>query len=236
MNTEFSLSWTEEAKERLSKIPSFLRAMVIRGVEGYAEKNGHNEVTIEVMKAARQDMEKGGSGMPSFLKMGKKDDKDGNTVVGDDAAASGTETGLAGTAEEVLQPSHEQSDLNDKLYYHKEGEIPWTETARKRVENAPPFVRPGIYKLMQKRAREEGQNVINSGFLTKIRNESMRLAAGRMKKFGFEDLKMEVFEVAKDNIKSEKKREVIDEIKGFLNQRTEKNEHIISLFEKYLKT
>ncbi|MGR3309505.1 MAG: PCP reductase family protein, partial [Candidatus Brocadiales bacterium] len=229
MNTEFSLSWTAEAKERLAKIPSFLRAMVIRGVEGYAKKNGHNEVTVEAMKAARQDMEKGGSGMPPFMKMG-------GGGGGNDTAASGTETGLVGKTEELSPPSHEQSDLNEKLYYHKEGEIPWTETSRKRAENAPPFVRPGIYKLMQKRAREESQSVITSEFLTKIRNESMRLAAGRMKKFGFDDLKMEVFEVAKDKIKNEKKRKVIDEIKGFLNQRTEKNEHIISLFEKYLKT
>lgn len=234
MKAEFSLSWTEEAKERLLKIPSFIQGVVIREAERYAKENGYKEVTPEVMKAARLNMEKESNGMPPFMKMGKKNG--GNTVMGDDVAASGTETGLEGKAEEASPPSLEQSALNERLYYHKEGEIPWTESARKRVENAPPFVKPGIYKLMQKRAKEEGQGVITSEFLTKIRNESMRLAAGRMKKFGFDDLKMEVFEVAKDKIKNEKKRVVIEEIKRFLNQRTEKNEHIISLFEKYLKT
>ena len=52
-----------------------------------------------------------------------------------------------------------------------EPEIVWPEEARRRVENAPPFVRPGILKLMVARARERGRTIITSEFLTKIRNE-----------------------------------------------------------------
>ena len=35
-------------------------------------------------------------------------------------------------------------------------------------------------------------------------------------------------------LKSEKKKDVIDNIKGFLNDRTEKNTEIITKFKKYL--
>ena len=76
-------------------------------------------------------------------------------------------------------------------------EIPWAEEARRRLESAPPFVRPGILKLMQKRATERGKRVISSEFLTEIRNESMLRVARCIKGFGFEDLSMDAFEVAK---------------------------------------
>ena len=213
MKTEFNLPWTDEAKERLAKVPSFIRGMAIKGAEKYAKENDIDEVTPEVMKGARENMGKENKSMFPFDKMSKK-------VPKEDRA-------------ENEEGSDTQSD--EKLHYFKDGEVPWTETAKKRVENAPSFVRPGIYKLMQKRSNEEGEKVITTEFLSKIRNESMFLAAGRLKKFGFDDLKMEVFDAAKGKINNEKKKVVIDEIKGFLGKRTKKNEKIISLFEEYMK-
>ncbi len=58
-------------------------------------------------------------------------------------------------------------------------EVAWTEEARRRVDNAPSFDRPGILKLMVERARERGRSVITSEFLTEIRNESMLISAKR---------------------------------------------------------
>ena len=215
MNAQFNMTWTDEAKSRLSKVPSFVRGMAIKGAEKYAKENGIEEVTPEVMKAARENMDKGNKSMFPFGKMFKK--------------------GAENEEKNQNVDSDSDSGSEDELFYFNKMEIPWTLTAKKRVENAPGFVRPGILKLMQKRSKEEGVNVITSEFLSKIRNESMFLAAGRMKKFGFEDLKMEVFEVAKKRIKNDRKREVIDEIKAFLDKRSKKNEKIISLFEEYLK-
>ena len=212
MKAEFNLPWTDEAKERLSNVPSFVRGMAIRGAEKYANENGFKEVTPEVMKAARENMGKENKSMFPLGKMFKKKSEVDDKVKVDS-----------------------DSNSDERLYYLKDGKVPWKETAKKRVENAPPFVRPGIYKLMQKRAKEEGVNVITSEFLSKIRNESMLLAADRMKKFGFDDLKMEVFEVAKNKIRNERKKFVIDEIKQFLDKRSNKNDKIISLFEEYLK-
>ncbi|HBL17056.1 MAG TPA: hypothetical protein DD417_10005, partial [Elusimicrobia bacterium] len=65
-------------------------------------------------------------------------------------------------------------------------DIVWTDEARRRVDNAPAFVRPGILKLMPIRARERGRTVITSEFLTEIRNESMLRVAKCIRGFGFE--------------------------------------------------
>lgn len=114
-------------------------------------------------------------------------------------------------------------------------EIPWTDDARRRVDDAPPFIRPGILKLMPIRARERGRTLITSEFLTEIRNESMLRVARCIKGFGFEELSMAAFEVAKARMrKLPHKVEVIEEIRTFLDARVEKNEMILAKFARYL--
>ncbi len=115
-------------------------------------------------------------------------------------------------------------------------EITWAEEALKRVENAPAFVRPGIRKLMVLRARERDYKTITSEFLTEIRNESMLRVSKSIKKFGFEDLRMEAFDIAKKKMKrNARKIEVIEQIQDFLAKRTSKNKGIMEKFKKYLE-
>jgi len=102
------------------------------------------------------------------------------------------------------------------------------------VKNAPDFVRQGIYKLMEKRAKEKGYKVITSAFLSEIRDESMQFASRRMNKLGFDELDMEAFDTAKAKTRNKKKKEVIDNIKDFLAKRNVKNRDIINKFQKYL--
>ena len=45
--------WTAEALERLERIPAFVRPMAKLGIESFAKDNGHDEITGEVMDAAR---------------------------------------------------------------------------------------------------------------------------------------------------------------------------------------
>ncbi|MGK7345188.1 MAG: radical SAM protein [Candidatus Nitrospinota bacterium M3_3B_026] len=111
------------------------------------------------------------------------------------------------------------------------GEMPWDADALERVENAPDFVRPGIYKLMRKRAKERGQERITSKFLTEIRDESMMLVTRRMKKMGFESLDMGALAKAKEKLpENDRKREVIERITDHLASRPEKNEAIMKKF------
>ncbi|MFQ5640237.1 MAG: PCP reductase family protein [bacterium] len=111
----------------------------------------------------------------------------------------------------------------------------WEEEARERVENAPAFVRTGILKLTEKRARERERSVITSEFLTEIRNESMLRVAKVIKAFGFEDLTLDAFDVAKQKMKKNAhKVEVIGDIETYLAARTEKKDEIIAKFKKYI--
>lgn len=113
----------------------------------------------------------------------------------------------------------------------------WTDEARRRVENAPSFVRPGIYKLVEKRARELGQASITSDFLTQIRNESMLRVSKSLRRMGFEDLRMEAWEAARSKMQRHaRKVEVIEEITRFLAARTSRSEEILGKFRDYLQS
>ncbi len=121
-------------------------------------------------------------------------------------------------------------------YDINEREISWADEALKRVENAPDFVRPGICKLMEKRAKEMGIDFISSDFLTEIRNESKMLVSKRLKRFGVESLSMEAFEKSIEKMKgSPQKIEVIGEIRDLIGSRIKKNEKIIKKFQEYLE-
>lgn len=118
----------------------------------------------------------------------------------------------------------------------RDDDIRWTEESLSRVEKAPGFVRAGIYKLMAKRANERRRKVITSEFLTEIRNESMLRVAKSIKGFGFEELSMDAFEVAKQKMrKLPRKVQVIEQIKAFLSERTQSNDMIVSKFTRYLQ-
>jgi hypothetical protein len=50
------MAWTKEAKDRIEKVPSFMRPMIEMGVENYARKNGITTISPEVMDASKNDM------------------------------------------------------------------------------------------------------------------------------------------------------------------------------------
>ncbi len=120
--------------------------------------------------------------------------------------------------------------------YAKENGIEWSEEAWERVKHAPEFVRPGIRKLMVQRCMKRGFKIVTSDYLTEIRNESMMLVSKRVKGFGFEELTMDAFDVAKEKMRqSPRKVEVIEEIEDFLAMRTEKKDDIVEKFKEYME-
>ncbi len=50
---ERPLPWTEEAKERLARVPAFMRPMVSKAIESYARSRGLREVTAEIVSMAK---------------------------------------------------------------------------------------------------------------------------------------------------------------------------------------
>jgi len=88
---------------------------------------------------------------------------------------------------------------------------------------------------MVQRCVKRGFKIVTSDFLTEIRNESMMLVSKRVKGFGFEELTMDAFDVAKDKMRqSPRKVEVIEEIEDFLSMRTEKKDDIVERFKDYM--
>jgi radical SAM protein with 4Fe4S-binding SPASM domain len=70
---EISLEWTPDAYEKVQKIPSFVRGVVIGRVEKYAQDRGYELVDMEVMTEVRENMPVDFSKkLPFFLGRGGK--------------------------------------------------------------------------------------------------------------------------------------------------------------------
>jgi hypothetical protein len=48
-------TWTSDAKERLERLPSFVKPMVQSSVEAYARKHGYTTITLQVMDDSKND-------------------------------------------------------------------------------------------------------------------------------------------------------------------------------------
>ena len=68
LEVEFQTQWTDEAKGRLERIPSFARGMVIKGIERFAEERGIQLIDEEVVKKSREEMITKRGAMFPFLK------------------------------------------------------------------------------------------------------------------------------------------------------------------------
>ncbi len=55
-SAETSIAWDESARERLQRIPAFVRGMVVKSVESYCKKNGINRVTLDELEQIRAKM------------------------------------------------------------------------------------------------------------------------------------------------------------------------------------
>jgi hypothetical protein len=53
------LTWTPDAKEKLDRLPSFVKPMVQGSVEAYARKHGYKSVTLQVMDDSKNDSPNG---------------------------------------------------------------------------------------------------------------------------------------------------------------------------------
>ncbi|MGH7546937.1 MAG: PCP reductase family protein, partial [Gemmatimonadales bacterium] len=51
-----ALAWTPAARERVARIPSFVRGVVMQRVEEWARRHGRHEITPELLAEVRQAM------------------------------------------------------------------------------------------------------------------------------------------------------------------------------------
>jgi radical SAM protein with 4Fe4S-binding SPASM domain len=71
------LHWAPDAEERMRRIPSFVRGVVIKRTEEYAKSHGHTRITLELLDEIRKGLPIDFSKkQPFFMKFGKKSDDD----------------------------------------------------------------------------------------------------------------------------------------------------------------
>ncbi|MFT7623695.1 MAG: radical SAM protein with 4Fe4S-binding SPASM domain [Myxococcota bacterium] len=73
---KLELRWAPEAEARMSRIPSFVRGVVMKRVEDFASREGHTEITLELLDSVRKNMPIDFSKRLPFFMRGKdkKDD------------------------------------------------------------------------------------------------------------------------------------------------------------------
>ena len=57
--TKSDFTWTPDAKEKLDRLPAFVKPMVQGSVEAFARKHGYETITLQVMDDSKNDSPNG---------------------------------------------------------------------------------------------------------------------------------------------------------------------------------
>ncbi|TAJ25652.1 MAG: hypothetical protein EPO64_07755 [Nitrospirae bacterium] len=244
------LPWTAAAKERLQTVPEFMRSMTQQIAEELAKEGGHLEVNVELferVEALGDLQDKGGPPMEwsdgakarlhEKIRQSPPIAMDFVTdMLTRDTEDLAREKGLTRIDEQAL----------DLLWDAPQAKVAWTDEAWKRLHTSPDFVRSGIRKAAERRARKLGLREIDSDHLTKFRNEAMMKAVKRIRSFGYKELTFDAFETALQKTKrlqgNEQAEKRLGEIREhFKAPETKKPEggtlgaDLMDRFRKYLK-
>ena len=243
------MAWTREAKERLETVPEFMRPMIQRIAEEVALERGHLEVDLELLTKAES--------------LGDTPEQEGDAaskMVWTDAATVRLEQKIAGSPEMAQQFLHQmlKADAEDlaremgleridldalqKIWDAPKSDVQWTPEAHKRLMTSPDFVRSGIMKAAERKARKLGVSSITSELLTQFRNQAMMKAMKRLRTFGYNEMTFDAFEDAKDKIKRLKDNpeaaKRLDDIKDYMGKRGKVgliDEEMLEKMKDYLK-
>lgn len=244
------LPWTAEAQARLETVPEFMRGMIKQIAEEVARERGHMEVNVELFQkvealgdekpteasplpwtdAAKQRLKQKIAQSPPIAMEFVTD------MLTRDTEELAREKGLTAIDEAALTT----------LWDAPQSTVTWSDEAWKRLLTAPDFVRSGIRKAAERRARKLGLTEIDSEHLTRFRNEAMMKAVKRIRSFGYNELTFDAFDTAlqktkrlQGNEQAEKRLEAIRE--HFKDPATKKPEggtlgaELMDRFRKYLK-
>ncbi len=244
------LPWTAAARERLTTVPEFMRGMIKQIAEEMARERGHLEVNVDLFEKveALGDMRETVAPPLAWTEQAaallQEKIKDSPPIAMEfvhdmlklDTEELARERGLASIDEQTLR----------QLWDAPQERVTWTDEAWKRLQTSPDFVRSGIRKAAERRARKLGLKEIDSDHLTKFRNQAMMKAVNRIRSFGYNDLTFDAFETALQKTKrlqgNEQAELRLQEIREhFKDPETKKPEggtlgaDLMSRFRKYLK-
>ncbi len=244
------LPWTAAAKERLAGVPEFMRGMIRQIAEEIARERGHLEVNVELFEKVealgdvreidRPPLE-WTAGARARLQDKIKDTPAIATEFVTDMLMRDTEDLARGKGISRI----DESTLVE-LWGAPQQNVVWTDEAWKRLQTSPDFVRSGIRKAAERRARKLGLTEIDSEHLTMFRNQAMMKAVKRIRSFGYNELTFDAFDTAlhktrrlQGNEQAEKRLQEIRE--HFNDPATKKPEggtlgaELMDRFRKYLK-
>ncbi len=238
--------WTAEARKRLETVPEFMRHMIKQIAEEIALERGHLEVNVELfekVEALGDFQEQAGPPMAwtegALARLAWKV-KDAPPIalefvtdmVKRDTEDLAREKGLSRIDEAALV----------ELWDAPREQIAWTDEAWKRLLTSPDFVRSGIRKAAERRARKMGLKEIDSEHLTKFRNEAMMKAVKRIRSFGYRELTFDAFNDALEKVKrlqgNEQAEKRLAEIREYMKKKPEVGvlgEELMERFRKYLR-
>jgi Proto-chlorophyllide reductase 57 kD subunit len=199
------LPWTAAAKERLNTVPEFMRHMIKQIAEEIARERGHLEVNIELFEkvealgdlreAASPPLEWSEGALAQLHEKLKQSPPIAAEFVTDmlrrDTEDLAREKGITRIDESVLF----------QLWDAPQERVTWTDEAWKRLQTSPDFVRSGIRKAAERRARKLGLKEVDSEHLTTFRNQAMMKAVKRIRSFGYNNLTFEAFDTALEKTK-----------------------------------
>ena len=244
------LPWTASAKERLNSVPEFMRHMIKQIAEEIARERGHLEVNIELFEkvealgdfreASGPPMEWSEGALAIIQEKLKQSPPIAVEFVTDmlkrDTEDFARENGVTRIDESTLL----------QLWDSPQERVVWTDEAWKRLQTSPDFVRSGIRKAAERRARKLGLPEIDSEHLTTFRNQAMMKAVKRIRSFGYNELTFEAFDTALEKTKrlqgNEQAGKRLQEIRGhFADPDTKKPDggtlgaDLMDRFRQYLK-
>jgi len=244
------LPWTAAAKERLNTVPEFMRSMTKQIAEEIAKERGHLEVNVELFEkvealgdlreASAPPLEWTEGALAQLHEKLKQSPPIAVEFVTDmlrrDTEDLAREKGVMRIDEPMLL----------QLWDAPQERVAWTDEAWKRLQTSPDFVRSGIRKAAERRARKLGLKEIDSEHLTTFRNQAMMKAVKRIRSFGYNELTFEAFDTALEKTKrlqgNEQAEKRLQEIRGhFADPDVKKPEggtlgaDLMGRFRRYLK-
>ena len=248
--TQGHLPWTAAAKERLNTVPEFMRNMTKQIAEEIAKERGHLEVNVDLFEkvealgdlreASAPPLEWSEGALAQLHEKLKQSPPIAVEFVTDmlrrDTEDLAREKGLTRIDESALL----------QLWDAPQERVVWTDEAWKRLQTSPDFVRSGIRKAAERRARKLGLKEIDSEHLTTFRNQAMMKAVKRIRSFGYNELTFEAFDTALEKTKrlqgNDQAEKRLQEIRGhFADPDVKKPEggtlgaDLMGRFRRYLK-
>ena len=244
------MPWTAAAKARLESVPEFMRHMIQQIAEEMAAERGHLEVNVELFEKVESlgDLDEPASPpMPwtdgARARLQEK-------IRSAPPIAMDFVTDMLQRDTEDLAREHGLTEIDEgalvRLWDAPKERILWSDEAWKRLLTSPEFVRSGIRKAAERRARKLGLKEIDSAHLTKFRNEAMMKAVKRIRSFGYNQLTFDAFDTALTKTKrlqgNEQAEKRLEEIRQHFNSPEAKKPEggtlgaeLMDRFRKYLK-